>query len=619
MAMKVKSILSFRSILVLAFSLYCCSALQKLYSYEIEYLIDSKSIKEGFVTATSFLNNGSTFTLSKSEDNFYQGEVVGLKSQIEILKLLIPDGSRKINKAWLDEREISSNKILDNSKLVGANWGQDPYYNFEVVKTGSLHDRAPPYWIFAGISIWFLYLIFNRQEYQSSGPLFLKELVFSGSIFNSLNWKDYTIIFCIYLLTAFITVGCDALPMLNMLVLSFAGEDIYQYQVAHKYLLNYEFLNWPYNPFFLALYTFFSAPWATLTINSAPILGYQHIQMLGAKTLNFVLLLSTALSIISYAIDSRYLKKNIKAVFYLCFLNPAAFYVSILFLQLDIVPLYLVTMGLLLLTKDKINIFNSAFLLALGLSCKLQNLLLLGPILLASLLIFVFNETKFSLKRRFLNLALHSGTILGILLILTKPFKGHDQAFYQLVSNFSQTARLWLTVIVYADGGLYIYMTILFLILMTIFHCSFFHSKLSKSEIVTNILFMMAITILTFSFAHMNTPSTLIQASVGLFLLTILKQDSFQRIFIFCASTLILGNALFNDIGDITRVIGWNQSFFTEMYRVMPHEKKVKYTSLLFSIANSSMLAFAFLMLKVSLDRLKKEFNPEGDREGRLP
>ncbi len=115
----------------------------------------------------------------------------------------------------------------------------------------------------------------------------------------------------------------------------------------------------------------------------------------------------------------------------------------------------------------------------------------------------------------------------------------------------------------------------------------------------------MGMIILSFSFAHMNTPSTLIQAGSGLFLLLILRNDLFQRTFLFLGSILILFNVTFSDVGDVTRILGWNGSYFTELYRTMPHITKVKYSSILFTIANSTMLAYALLMLKESISRLK--------------
>ena len=67
----------------------------------------------------------------------------------------------------------------------------------------------------------------------------------------------------------------------------------------------------------------------------------------------------------------------------------------------------------------------------------------------------------------------------------------------------------------------------------------------------------------------------------------------------------MLFNVLFSDVGDITRIFGWGDAHFTNLYRTMPHEDKVKYSSVLFSIANSTMLAFSLLMLKESIERLK--------------
>lgn len=603
--MKVKNYLSFLSLLVLAFALYSSYYLHKLYFYETEILVDTKKSNDGLVSATTFFNNGTRTNLTPLADNQFTGEVLVKADTKSILKIKLDTSRGRILEAFIGERQIPQHKLISSSDLVGPNWGPDPYYNYQIIKTGADSERAPPYWLFIGIIIWALFLYFNKNENQSEGPLVLRDLVFSGSIFKFLSPKDYVILFIIYIFTAFITVGCDALPILNIILIFTSGVDVYQYQVGHKLLLNYEFINWPYNPFFLVAYSFFAKLPAKLLLNMAPVLGYQHFQMLGIKTLNYVLLLASSLSMVSYAIDAGYLKDKARTVFYLCFLNPVMLYVSVLFLQLDILPFYLVTLGLLSLTKKNINIFNSGLLLGLGLTCKLQNLLLLGPILLASFLVFIFSESELKLKTRLIKFVSHSGLILFILISLTKPFKSVNQAFYHLVSNFSQTDRLWMTVLTYAHDGLYIYITFFVLILLGLIHTSYFHSKLSKIEIITNIFFMMGMIILSFSFAHMNTPSTLIQAGSGLYLLLILRNDPFQRTFLFLGSILILFNVTFSDVGDVTRILGWNGSYFTELYRTMPHLTKVKYSSVLFTIANSTMLAYALLMLKESISRLK--------------
>ena len=161
--MKIKSFLTLPSVFVLIFSLYSFHSLQRLYLYELEILIDSKGYKTNTVSATTFIENGSTAILTGLGKGVFSGQIQSSPGTQTAIKIDLNTENGRIDKAWIGDRQIESNKIIHNSDLLGPNWGPDTYYNYEIIKTGATSERAPPYWIFAGLAIWLLFVFFNQN------------------------------------------------------------------------------------------------------------------------------------------------------------------------------------------------------------------------------------------------------------------------------------------------------------------------------------------------------------------------------------------------------------------------------------------------------------------------
>ena len=367
--------------------------------------------------------------------------------------------------------DLSYEKIDGEIKTVSVNneevstyklntYAVDRYDNLTLFNT----ERKSNTFIKALVILFFmlfaiLLFVFNNGKYKSFVP----------SITKTLGIKHIIISSVIILLTLLLVCGCDAKVIVNAARWFIDGVDIYQLQINSRNLLGTVYAEFPYNQLSMIIYGGFFGLTSFVTKNLPLIGNYPYLQVYLIKIVNLVLVQMTILYVLSYLYDKKKIEKNkLLLIYYLSIFNPVTFYVAFLFVQLDSLSLFLITLGLLNLEKIKDNNYFGVLFVALGLVIKTQ-LLLLFPIILLSLIIYGFKNDKFFGGVKKIGISLIIILSIVFIFLLSNTLVGN--AFYLLNASLEQAERLYYTVVNYM-GFISIYVSI-FIVGLAIFGYAF--------------------------------------------------------------------------------------------------------------------------------------------------
>lgn len=573
---------------------------------DYEFMIDTRNVLNADVKIGVSNKNGMSWEMRNSDTKYAVNIPTNICPEGINIDIEINKTTGEIFKASNNSEIISQEhiKALDNFVLNKAT-----YSGFSVIKIKKDYHNRISFLIGLFIILWLglsIVILRSLQLYKKYGGNFKFLPIYSSSALKYIKLKDILIAFGIFIVTFFIVLGGDATAIYESVKLYNNGLDIYQLQVNLRHFAGFQFPSFPYNPLMLYFWSDFTKLWDVVFNGFKTINSYPYFQIGILKLVNMALIIMTILSVISFLIDEKILnKKDVKSVFYLSLFNPLSFYVAIMFVQIDTLPMYLMTLGLLVLKDTEKNCYISGLLLSMALFMKMQLLIFL-PIIGVVIIIIIFNSEKKPIFDKIKTLLIMLVLFISTGIIFFLLHYRTDHALYYLLKNFKQTERIWYTVLPYSPG-LLLYISMFVIILLMMLNWFNYKSNLSEAQIIMNTIMINGSVTLVFSFAIINTPSILLHTTPAFILLYSIRKDFISKLFPFLLSTLMIVCVAFTDVGDISRIwYGWNGTLlFSKILNGLDDNGQIQFISVLFTISNTSMLAFGILFYKVSQKMLK--------------
>lgn len=517
------------------------------------------------------------------------------------LKILDEDYNLKFN---IEKGEVKSLTINDkewNNLVKISTYTTNAYYKdtycIKLNKTSIKHYIS--FGVFTIIFVIILYLIY--KSLFDKGKHY--KLIYSSSSIKAIGKKPIIISFVVAILSMVLYVGCDLNVISESVIMYVKGIDFYQMFSCLNHYKGISLLMWQYDSGMLLGY---SIP-AYITY---PLLrffnpsGYHWVQVFEYKIFNMVLINLLVLSVISFLIDKKILKKEkAKKIYYVSVFNPLTFYVAEWFLQFDMLPAYLITLGILLMDNLNENKYLSGLLIGLALSCKMTMWMFIPSILILEVYLLLKDKRLLAqLKQSFVIIV-----VVGIMLICSRVF---NSPIASALSGLDQSERIWFTAFPYLSG-VYLYIAILGLVSTFMLNYHDVSLKISKANmILITILSFGAIT-MVFSFGTVSTPSFWLQTMGAFIILFTIKDDNLTLALIMCFAALVALQYACLPEGDITASL-----YFFDMKPIFTviKDKAIlmgsfeKYQSLLFTISQAAMFSFTIIFSKL-LNKFKSERN----------
>lgn len=545
-----------------------------------DIVLDLRAEQSGKVLAGVFDDNGTVKALSKVGDA-YEGKLPWYDKEADLSVVI---GDRRVIKASLNGKEFPSSGIVSLSE---ATFLRGIEGDFSVLVTPKSEERLAVELV-AGILIGLILFVVWRMQ----GRYWF---VYGPEVFSVVNARQIAIAVMVCAATVFSVVGVDAKPIYYIVQLFNQGVDVYQFQVVHKAIDHFEFLHFPYNPSMLIFLGLVDAALEPLTSLLPVFRTYPYLQILISKFLNFTLIFLTCGAVASFLLRHGFIKELSPVRFWIAIFNPLVFYIGILYVQYDTVPAYFITLGLLNLASLVGKGGFSGLVTALGISMKVQ-CFLLAP-MAAGAAIYTGLFAKFSRERLrwFLKYAIAGAVVLiaSYLLIYRA-----GTPFHYLLSNFGQKERIWFTVLHYAPG-LVVYLAPFAIVATTGIFLARLDATTTDSQVPLQAILGIGSVVCAFSMMHMYTPSTFLQLTAPL-ALVILSGSIWHAALVCVWGCLIAANWMFNEIGDLSRIFGYQTTVFTRFVAELPDSDRVRLNSLLFTLGIAGMAGLIGLFLRRS-------------------
>lgn len=566
---------------------YIATSIGKIVYEEPQVFIDTSNLENNEVQLVIYHNNCTVIPMNKIDEYKYAAtlgnELYNKEYSIEVYI----DMDRKVRLAYINNQEIASKDIINFSDVIIS---KDFYPDIVSIK---LQEEFNVKRILLEIAVWGLtvfigwYIFVNKKIKPSF-------FIYSDTALKYISKKDLLVGFTIVTVTGVMILGSDVVPFANILQLQKSGVDIYQFQSAIQVRDGLEYLAWPYDSVTTIFWSLLINIYNSIFENAPLLNGIPYIQVYVFKLVNFMLICCTVLAIISFLIDQEILgAKYARKIYYIAVFNPLVFYVAIMYIHIDTLPMYLLIVGLLLLRKRKVYTIIPAMLLGLGLSCKSQVMLLLPTILITSGYLYIINDDIkiwYRIKKYIGFLS-----VLGLVMFIFKLMPLVKETPISVLLDYApQAERTWYTTIAYAPG-VYLYISILGLFGFTLINLFNFNSNCGDNNIILNGLMYYGIIMLVFSFSIMSTPASLLYTFAGFIIIFALSKDKVNIIVISCFSILLVIEQLIGNeggIGNIFQIIGFGWKL-SEVYSVLPEQNQIKLLSTIFTISKATMLAYA--------------------------
>jgi hypothetical protein len=545
-----------------------------------DIVLDLRGVQSDKVLAGVFDDNGTVKSLSKVGES-YQGKLTWYEKEAE---LSVTVQGRRVTKASLNGTEFPKAGIV----AVGdATFLRGVESDFAVLVTPKSEERLAVELV-SGILIGLVLFVVWRMQGRCW-------FVYGPEVFSVVTAHQIAIAALVCAATVFSVVGVDAKPIYYIVQLFNHGVDVYQFQVVHKAIDHFEFLHFPYNPSMLIFLGLVDAVLDPLT-NLLPVYNsYPYLQILVSKFLNFGLIFLTCGAIASFLLKHGFVKAITPARFWLAVFNPLVFYIGILYVQYDTVPAYFITLGLLNLASLVGKGGFSGLVTALGISMKMQCFLLAPLVAGTAVFTGIFAAFSRARVRWFLKYSIAAAVVLiaSYLLIYRS-----GTPFHFLLSNFSQKERIWFTVLHYAPG-LVLFLAPLSILVATGVFLGRLNDTTTDSQIPLQAVLGIGAVVCAFSMMHMYTPSTFLQLTAPI-ALVVLSGSAWQAALACVWGCFIAANWAFCEIGDISRVFGYQTAVFTKFFAELPEADRLRLNSLLFTAGVAGMAGLIGLFMQRS-------------------
>lgn len=504
------------------------------------------------------------------------------------------------NKEYIITFNVNNNKISD-IKVNGEKFDKvekiSDYTTYNAYQdTYCLKINAVTYMHYVLIVL--LFVIFMFLLYLSSKSLFKKEkynhkLIYSGSSIKIIGLKPIVISFVVTIISLVLYCGCDLCVISETIILHMKGVDFYQLFSTLNEYKGVTLLMWQYDGAMLAGYSLPSYL-TYFTLKFFNPLKYHWIQVILYKLFNMLLCNAVVLSLISFLIDKKILDKTkAKKLYYISIFNPVTFYVAIWFIQFDILPAYLLLLGILLMDNLEENKFISAFLIAFALSCKMTMWMFIPAIGILMLFVLIKNKS-------FKDSIIHGLVIFFVLCIMLLSTRILHSPIASALSGLAQSERMWYTIIVYLQA-LLLYVSVFTIIVSFALIYHDISSKISITNMIMITILSFGVTTMAFSFSTVATPSFWLQTMGAFIIIFALIDDDLTLFLTICFASLIIIQFACLPEGDITAsliFIGKEPIFTHIVNNIEDANGVIKYHSILFTVSQSIMFIFMFVFGK---------------------
>lgn len=582
------------SLILIFLSIYLSGFITNIISPKVQLFIDLENINNDnpFILIGDYNKKVSeVYESSKNSNVFnYSSEIYNKKIDIDITTYKNSIDNVKIN-------GNDFNKIIKISKYTK----NEHFKNVYCLKTNFVSNNHYKIQIVLLLFMIFIDVLIIKTKRKKE--LKLSKFIYSKSSIRIIGKKPIIISIIVTIISLIFYAGCDLNVISESIIMHQKGIDFYQLFATFKEYKNLTLLMWQYDGAMLAGYSlpsYITYPFLK-TFNPA---NYHWIQVFFYKFFNLLLCNMLVLSVISFLIDKKIINKSkTKIIYYLSIFNPVTYYVAMIFIQFDMLPAYLLTLGILLMDNLEENKYLSGILIGYAISCKMTMWLFIPSIAMLCLFIFLKKKNYISSIKHCITIFITSCLLLIIPRMLNTPSA-------VTLSKLDQSRRIWFTTLPYASNVfLFIAIFLIMFSFIIIYYDISLRLKVHQMILITFVSFS-AIT-LAFSFSTMSTPSFWIQTLSGFMIIYALTDDNLSLFNIFIFSSLMIVQYACLQEGDISafsRFIGKKSLFDSIEQHMVQTGEAVKYRSFLFTISQTIMFAYMCISYKF-INAIKKTNN----------
>lgn len=436
----------------------------------------------------------------------------------------------------------------------------------------------------------FLFGLFRlavRENRKSGGGYGI--FTYSGRAVSVLGRKPILLSFFVTAASILIAYGCDLPVISDSIILWQKGIDIFQLFACINPYKNVELYLWQYEGMMLAGY---SLPSYLLypTLGGFQPGAYHWLQSFLYKMLNMLLMNGTVLSLISFLLERGFLKEErAREVYYFSVFNPLCFWIAIIFIQFDMLPVYCTLLGLLLLSDVQKNKWSAALFLGFGVACKVTYLMLLPSMAFLMLTLFVRDKKA---RKDWLLFGLGFGGLLFVLLLLPRILPTPLHLVYR---DLPQTRRLWRLAFPLVSTEIRTYAAIVGLVIAFLWSVLHWDTKAAMPVQILRTVLMLAVIMFTFSSLTLSTPSFYLVSLPAFVLLMRQSRNRYECVLKSILSLLVVTQFLLRPEGDITATLwffGKTPVFTRVLQAVEASGKALWWKSFLYSVSYGAMLVY---------------------------
>lgn len=565
-----------------------------------QFTVDLAEARSQVVTIYTYHDQGTPFPATLTGPDSYACDIPqGYWKNAYHLEFTVDPANNRVLSATINGEAAKREQIVHVSEVA---FNSDPYVNTVVLHTSEIELITAIVFICLLIVLLLICLCVKKEiDCNTSGNSLLKTLLSGGTALHYIGKKTRFWALLSIVLSCAIAVGCDVDMFIGTMNLKNYGVNIYQLHATINQRYQIQTIGWPYNIPMLLFYDIGTFP-AALFKKMFDVRSYHLWQYLMYKAINATLLMATIIGILSFLEKKKAIsEKKIKTAFIWSFFNPVTYYVAIVFIQLDIFPICCLTLACLLLAENRTPVL-AGILLAVGMFCKTQGIIVLPLVLI--LLFFVFLHASGKIEKIRVFKTILFTLITAVLFLLPNLIKGTPLSL--LGQYMPHMGRIFYTTIPYAPN-VFLYITPMVLILAIIAILIHLNFSTSKYAALVCVQYMIAAIILLFSFSMLSTPSLLLYCIAAFTVEYAFATDNLQRSILGGLSVLTVLDYAFAPEGDVLgllRYFNFPYTFTNISSLLSGTNKGVIYTSLLFTIAHSTMLALGIYFCRKAMNSL---------------
>lgn len=561
--------------LAVILSLYLAAFFSRLYLPDSQLFLDTDSLGEQKIMA--FVYDEAPVALLPAGEEQYEGLVRSGESEVQ-LAVQLRDGVP--HSCTVEGKERA---IIPVSRFITS----DDYLRTYCVpvKDNTAKRLLPGTLFFVGILSLFCFAL---REIGRAGSGW-SYLTYSAAAVRAVGKKPILLSFLVTSISLFIFYGCDLKPLSESIILWQKGIDLFQLFACINPYKSVELYSWQYEGMMLAGYglpSYLLYP----TLGGFQPGAYHWLQSFLYKMLNMLLMNGTVLSLISFLLERGFLKEErAREVYYFSVFNPLCFWIAIIFIQFDILPVYCTLLGLLLLSDVQKNKWSAALFLGFGVACKVTYLMLLPSMAFLMLTLFVRDKKA---RKDWLLFGLGFGLLLFVLLLLPRLLPTALRFAYR---DLPQTKRLWRLAFPLVSTEIRTYAAIVGLVIAFLWSVLHWDTKAAMPVQILRTVLMLAVIMFTFSSLTLSTPSFYLVSLPAFVLLMRQSRNRYECVLKSILSLLVVTQFLLRPEGDITatlRFFGKTPVFTRVLQAVEASGKALWWKSFLYSVSYGAMLVY---------------------------